>query len=94
MEYTYTDGNLTKVLRKDTSTTTPSAMSYAFTYDAFGNTLTAKVGGRLVFLLVELIFRRPIPPKYEGWVHAGGLALLLALMAVVTFNDILRIIKG
>ena len=56
--------------------------------------LPALDGGRLVFLLVELIFRKPVPPKYEGWVHAGGLVLLLGLMAVVTFNDILRIIRG
>ena len=56
--------------------------------------LPALDGGRLVFLLVELIFRKPVPPKYEGWVHAGGMVALLTLMVVVTFNDILRIFKG
>ena len=56
--------------------------------------LPALDGGRLVFLLIELIFRKPIPAKYEGWVHAGGMIALLALMVVVTFNDIIRIVTG
>ena len=56
--------------------------------------LPALDGGRLVFLLIELIFRKPVPPKYEVWVHAGGMVALLSLMVVVTFNDILRIFRG
>lgn len=56
--------------------------------------LPALDGGRLVFLIVEAIFRKPIPQKYEGWVHAAGLVLLLGLMLVVTFNDVWRIISG
>ncbi len=56
--------------------------------------LPALDGGRIVFLLIELIFRRPVPAKYEGWVHAGGMIALLALMVLVTFNDIVRIIHG
>lgn len=51
-------------------------------------------GGRLVFLLIEAIFRRQVPPRYERWVHAGGMILLLCLMVAVTFNDILRIVTG
>lgn len=51
-------------------------------------------GGRLVFLLIEAIFRRPVPPRYERWVHAGGMIALLALMVVVTFNDIIRLVTG
>lgn len=51
-------------------------------------------GGRLFFFLIEAIRRKPIPPKYEGFVHAGGLILLLGLMAVVTINDIFGIIRG
>jgi ATP-binding cassette subfamily B protein len=34
------------------------------------------------------IFRKRVAPKYEGWVHAIGLILLLALMAFVMFNDV------
>ena len=48
-------------------------------------------GGRLVFLLIEGIFRHPVPPKYEAYIHAAGLVALFGLMIVVTFNDILRL---
>ena len=56
--------------------------------------LPALDGGRLFFLLIEMIFRKPVPRKYEGWVHAIGLVLLLILMAVISFSDIWRLIKG
>lgn len=56
--------------------------------------LPALDGGRLVFLLVELIRRKPVPPKYEGWVHAIGMAVLLLFMVVISFSDILRIFTG
>lgn len=51
-------------------------------------------GGRLLFLLIEIIFRKPVPRKYEGWVHAAGLVLLLLLMVVISFNDILKLVRG
>lgn len=56
--------------------------------------LPALDGGRLFFLIIEGIRRKPINPKYEGFVHATGLVLLLGLMLVVTFNDILTIVRG
>ncbi len=56
--------------------------------------LPALDGGRLVFLIIEGIRRKPINPKYEGWVHAAGFALLIALMLTVTFSDIMRLITG
>lgn len=56
--------------------------------------LPALDGGRLFFLLIEAVRRKPINPKYEGYVHAVGLALLLLLMVFVTYNDIVRIVKG
>ncbi len=55
--------------------------------------LPALDGGRLFFLIIEGIRRKPINPKYEGYVHGAGLALLLLLMLVVTFNDIVTLIK-
>lgn len=55
--------------------------------------LPALDGGRLFFLVVEGIRRKPVNPKYEGYVHAAGLVLLLLLMLVVTFNDILTIAR-
>lgn len=51
-------------------------------------------GGRLFFLIIEAIRRKPINPKYEGYVHAAGFVLLMILMLVVSFNDILRIARG
>lgn len=51
-------------------------------------------GGRLVFLIVEGIRRKPVNPKYEGWVNAAGFCLLIGLMVVVTFNDIIRLVSG
>ncbi len=56
--------------------------------------LPALDGGRLFFLLIEGIRRKPINPKYEGVIHATGLILLLGLMLVVTYNDILSIVRG
>ena len=55
-------------------------------------------GGRVVALLlttaVEKILRRKINPKYEGYIHAAGMVILLAFMAVVMFKDIFVIFKG
>lgn len=56
--------------------------------------LPALDGGRLFFLLIEALRGKPIPPKYEGYVHAAGLFLLLGLMAFVTFNDVIKLIFG
>ena len=55
--------------------------------------LPALDGGRIVFQLIELIFRRPIPRKAEGYIHAAGLILLLLLMVFVTGKDILSLIR-
>lgn len=49
-------------------------------------------GGRLFFMLVELIRRKPIPPEKEGMVHAIGMMLLFALIIVVSFNDVMRLL--
>lgn len=51
-------------------------------------------GGRLAFIVVEWIRGKPVPPEKEGVVHLIGFALLMVLMVAVTFNDILRIIRG
>lgn len=49
-------------------------------------------GGRIVFLIIEGIRRKPINPKIEGYIHAAGMALLLLLMLVVTGKDIFTMI--
>ena len=48
-------------------------------------------GGRLVFLVIEAIRRKPMDPNKEGFVHMIGLLLLFALMFVVMANDIRKI---
>ena len=48
-------------------------------------------GGRLVFLILEAIRRKPINRQVEGSIHFAGLMLLMALMVVVMYNDILKI---
>jgi len=56
--------------------------------------LPALDGGRLVFLAVEGITRKRIPPEKEGYVHALGLLLLFGFMIFVTYKDIVRLITG
>ncbi len=55
-------------------------------------------GGRVVGLLlttaVEAVTKKKIDPKYEGYLHAAGLILLLVLMAVIMFKDIFVLFKG
>ncbi|WP_331526330.1 RIP metalloprotease RseP [Kineothrix sp. MB12-C1] len=53
--------------------------------------LPALDGGRLVFLLIEAIRGKPIPPEKEGMVHLAGMAALMILMVFVLFNDISRL---
>ena len=49
-------------------------------------------GGRLFFMIIELIRRKPIPPEKEGMVHAVGMLILFAFVLYVSFNDIIRLI--
>ena len=48
-------------------------------------------GGRLLFLLIELVRGKPVPPEKEGYVNMAGMVLLVALMAFVLFNDIRKL---
>ena len=54
-------------------------------------------GGRVFALIVtgiiELIIGKRVDPKYEGYINAAGMILLLGLMAVIMFFDVVRIIK-
>lgn len=45
-------------------------------------------GGHLMFYAIEAIRRRPLEPRVQEWAFRGGLAALLALMLLVTFNDL------
>ncbi len=49
-------------------------------------------GGRLLFLLIELVRGEPIDPEKEGRVHMIGMMILMALMVMILFNDIRKLI--
>lgn len=49
-------------------------------------------GGRLLTVGFEMITRKRVPPKIEGWINAVGLALLLLLSAVILVKDIVWLI--
>lgn len=51
-------------------------------------------GGRLVFLIYEMIRRKPFPPEKEGIIHLVGIVILFGLMIVLTFKDIGALIFG
>ncbi len=48
-------------------------------------------GGRLIFILVEMVRGKPIDAKKEGIIHFIGYVLLMALMVLILFNDIFRL---
>ncbi len=45
-------------------------------------------GGHLMFYAIEAVRRRPVEPEVQEWAFRGGLAAILALMLLVTFNDL------
>lgn len=53
--------------------------------------LPALDGGRLVFLIIEAVRHKRVPPEKEGMVHFAGFAILMILMVVVMYNDIMRL---
>lgn len=53
--------------------------------------LPALDGGRLVFIIIEAVFRKPVPKEKEALVHMIGMVLLMMLMVFVLFNDIRNI---
>ncbi len=50
-------------------------------------------GGRLLFLIIEKVKGSPVDPKVENTIHSVGFFLLMALMILITYNDIIRLIK-
>ena len=48
-------------------------------------------GGRLLFLIIELFRRKPLPQKVETYFNAGGFIALMALMVFIMANDILKL---
>lgn len=52
--------------------------------------LPALDGGRILFLIPELLFGKRVPPRYENTIHAVGFSLLLLLLAFVTLQDFIN----
>ena len=50
-------------------------------------------GGRLLFVGIEAATGKKIKPRWERWTHQVGMAILLALIILVTINDLLRILR-
>lgn len=55
--------------------------------------LPAFDGGRLLFFIIEKIKGSSVNPKVENFIHTLGFAFLLVLMVVITYNDIIRIVR-
>lgn len=90
----------------DAAPTALDAMVYLLTNGAFIAVnlavmnllpIPALDGGRVVALLLttayEFVTHKKLDPKYEGYLHAVGMILLLGLMAVIMFKDIIYIFK-
>ncbi len=56
--------------------------------------IPAMDGGRLVFMVIEAIRGKALPPEKEGMIHFFGLILLFGLIIFMTFNDITNLING
>ncbi|MDO4963443.1 MAG: RIP metalloprotease RseP [bacterium] len=56
--------------------------------------LPAFDGGHVLFIVIEKIKGSKVDPKLENTIHNIGFILLMILMVLVTYNDILRLIKG
>lgn len=50
-------------------------------------------GGRILFLFIEKIFRKPVSKNVENTIHSIGFMLIIGLLVYVTFNDVIRLIK-
>ncbi len=48
-------------------------------------------GGRLVFLSVEAVTGKPVPPKIEGYIHLVGFAILIGLAIVIAVSDVMKL---
>ena len=48
-------------------------------------------GCRILFVLFEMIFRRPVNRKVEAYIHLAGYLLLLGVMVYFTFHDVINI---
>ena len=55
--------------------------------------LPALDGGRILFVLIEMIIGKKVPEKFEAAVHAAGFVLLMIMAVVITGSDIIKLFK-
>lgn len=55
--------------------------------------LPALDGGRILFLAVEAVRRKPIKREIEGYIHLAGIVILLLFMLIVSFKDVINLFK-
>lgn len=53
--------------------------------------LPALDGGRILFLIIEGIRRKPLKREVEGYIHFAGMVLLLLLMLIISFKDVVKL---
>ena len=53
--------------------------------------LPALDGGRIVFLLVEAIRRKPLKPAIEGYINFAGIAILMLFMVFICVKDVIKL---
>ena len=51
-------------------------------------------GGRLLFILLEMLLRKRLNPKWEERINTVGMAILLLLMVAIVFNDVFNLFTG
>ena len=51
-------------------------------------------GGRLLFILLEMLLRKRLNPKWEERINTVGMAILLLLMVLIVFNDVFNLFTG
>lgn len=51
-------------------------------------------GGRFFFILVEVITRKKVHPRFEAYAHTIGMIVLLGLIVVITLHDVVRVASG
>lgn len=56
--------------------------------------LPALDGGRIFFVLIEILFGKPVNRKTEAIIHSVGMIVLLVFSALIAYNDIVKIIAG
>lgn len=50
-------------------------------------------GGRFFFIIIEIVTRKRVHAGVEKWAHSVGFAFLLALIILITYNDILKLLR-